>query len=312
MEFKHISVMLDECIEALNIKSDGVYMDGTLGGGGHSSEIASRLNKNGTLIMFDLDNDALSSASERLHNFECKKIFAHDNFKNFLSAMEENDITSLDGILLDLGVSSYQIDNAERGFSYITDGPLNMAMDEHAKLNAEIVVNEYSEDALERIFREYGEERFAGRIANAIVSARKRKKLHSTLELAEIIASAVPAKARYSGGHPAKRVFQAIRIEVNGELDGLRESILSMVRNGLHSGGRMAVITFHSLEDRIVKDAFNLLASDCICDKKLPVCVCHHKAEVRLLNKKPLLPTATEIKSNPRSHSAKLRVLEKL
>lgn len=312
MEFKHISVLLDECIDALDIKPDGVYIDGTLGGGGHSSEIAKRLSSEGTLVMFDLDTDALDFASERLKGNKCKMIFAHSNFKNFKKVLDENRIERVDGILLDLGVSSYQIDTAERGFSYIADGELNMAMDKNARLNAEYVVNEYSQDDLERIFREYGEEKFSKSIARAIVAQRKIEKIKTTTQLAEIIASAVPAKFRFTAGHPAKRVFQAIRIEVNGELDGLRECVLSMARDGLKSGGRMAIITFHSLEDRIVKEAFNLLASDCICDKRLPVCVCHHKAEVKLINKKPIISQQKELTENPRAHSAKLRVLEKL
>ena len=312
MEFKHISVMLDECISALNIKPDGTYMDGTLGGGGHSSAIATRLNKQGTLVMFDLDSTAINVASKRLETYPCKKIFAHTNFKNFKSVLAENNIAGLDGILLDLGVSSYQIDNSARGFSYMADGPLNMAMDENAELTAERVVNEYTAEDLERIFRDYGEERFARRIANKIVAARKIAPIHTTKQLVDIITESIPASARYSAGHPAKRVFQAIRIEVNGELAGLSEALLSMFRDGLRSGGRLAVITFHSLEDRIVKQAFNLLASDCICDKRLPVCVCHHKAEGVLVSKKPILPSTAEIASNPRAHSAKLRVIEKL
>lgn len=312
MEFKHISVMLEECINALNIKPNGTYMDGTLGGGGHSSEIAARLDKSGTLVMFDLDKTAINFASQKLNSYSCKKIFAHTNFKNFKSVLDENGIAGLDGILLDLGVSSYQIDNSERGFSYMQDGPLNMAMDENAELTAERVVNEYSSDDLERIFRDYGEERFARSIANRIVAARKIAPIHTTKQLVDIITSSIPPKARFCSGHPAKRVFQAIRIEVNGELSGLREALLSMFREGLRSGGRLAVITFHSLEDRIVKEAFHLLASDCICDKRLPVCVCHHKAEGVLVSKKPIIPSDAEINSNPRSHSAKLRVIEKL
>ena len=312
MEFKHISVMLDECISALNIKPDGTYMDGTLGGGGHSSAIATRLNKQGTLVMFDLDSTAINVASKLLETYPCKKIFAHTNFKDFKSVLAENNIAGLDGILLDLGVSSYQIDNSARGFSYMADGPLNMAMDENAELTAERVVNEYTAEDLERIFRDYGEERFARRVANKIVTARKIAPIHTTKQLVDIITESIPAYARYSAGHPAKRVFQAIRIEVNGELAGLSEALLSMFRDGLRNGGRLAVITFHSLEDRIVKEAFHLLASDCICDKRLPVCVCHHKAEGVLVSKKPIIPSDAEINSNPRSHSAKLRVIEKL
>ncbi len=312
MEFKHISVLLNECIEALNIKPNGWYMDGTLGGGGHSNQIAQRLDKNGGLVMFDLDKEAISFAKERLKDNKCSMIYAHTNFKNFKEVLVQNNIAGLDGILLDLGVSSYQIDNAERGFSYMQDGELNMAMDADADLNAEKVVNTYSQEDLTQIFSTYGEEKFSKSIAKAICEARKVKPITRTKQLVDIIVNAVPAKFRFSAGHPAKRVFQAIRIEVNGELEKLRECILSMVRDGLKQGGRLAIITFHSLEDRIVKDAFNLLASDCICDKNLPVCVCHHKEEVKLINKKPILPSEEECEQNSRAHSAKLRVLEKL
>lgn len=312
MEFKHISVMLNECIEALDIKPDGVYIDGTLGGGGHSAEIAAKLDERGTLIAFDLDTDALNFASERLKNNKCKMIFAHSNFKDFRRVLDENNIDRVDGILLDLGVSSYQIDTPERGFSYMADGALNMAMDKDAALTAQTVVNEYAVEDLERIFRDYGEERFAKSIAKAIVAERRKSPITTTKELADIVSSAMPAKFRFTGGHPAKRVFQAIRIEVNGELAGLKECVLSMARDGLKTEGRMAIITFHSLEDRIVKEAYNLLASDCICDKRLPVCVCHHTAEVKLINKKPIVSTEKELEANPRAHSAKLRVLEKL
>ena len=311
MEFKHISVMLDECIDALDIKPNGVYMDGTLGGGGHSSVIASKLNEEGKLICFDLDTDAIEFAKTRVKS-NGKVIFAHQNFKNFMSVLKENNIVGLDGILVDLGVSSYQIDNPERGFSYIQDGPLNMCMDKSAELNAEVVVNEYKKEDLCRIFREYGEERFASRIAERIVEERKQKRIVSTGMLAEIVAMAIPLKFRYENGHPAKKVFQAIRIEVNGELSGLREFLIQCVREGLNKGGRLAVITFHSLEDRIVKETFKMLSSDCLCDKRIPVCVCGHSSEVSLINKKPILPSAEELEQNSRSHSAKLRVVQKI
>ena len=311
MEFKHISVMLDECIDALDIKPNGVYMDGTLGGGGHSSVIASKLNEEGKLICFDLDTDAIEFAKTRVKS-NGKVIFAHQNFKNFMSVLKENNIVGLDGILVDLGVSSYQIDNPERGFSYIQDGPLNMCMDKSAELNAEVVVNEYKKEDLCRIFREYGEERFASRIAERIVEERKQKRIVSTGMLAEIVAMAIPLKFRYENGHPAKKVFQAIRIEVNGELSGLREFLIQCVREGLNKGGRLAVITFHSLEDRIVKETFKMLSSDCLCDKRIPVCVCGHCSEVSLINKKPILPSAEELEQNSRSHSAKLRVVQKI
>lgn len=311
MEFKHIPVMLNECISALNIKPDGVYMDGTLGGGGHSSVIASRLNEKGTLICFDLDEEAIKAASERVKS-KGKVIFVHSNYKDFVKAMAENGISGLDGILVDLGVSSYQIDNPERGFSYMNAGPLKMTMDEGQKLDAETVVNNYSAERLTQIFRDYGEERFARQIAENIVKARQLSRIQTTTELAEIVANSIPAKFRFANGHPAKRVFQAIRIEVNGELSGLSEFLIDCVRKGLNKGGRLAVITFHSLEDRIAKDAFNMLATDCLCDKKLPVCVCHHSAEVKKISRKPILPSADELAQNSRSHSAKLRVVEKL
>ena len=311
MEFKHIPVMLNECIDALNIKPDGVYMDGTLGGGGHSSVIASRLNERGTLICFDLDEEAIGVARERVKS-KGKVIFVHSNYKNFLQALVANGIKGVDGILVDLGVSSYQIDNPERGFSYMNSGPLKMTMDEGQKLDAETVVNNYSTEQLIRIFRDYGEEKFARQIAINIVKTRQIGRIKTTTELAEIVANSIPAKFRFANGHPAKRVFQAIRIEVNGELSGLGDFLLDCVRKGLNKGGRLAVITFHSLEDRIAKDTFNMLATDCLCDKKLPICVCHHTAEVKKISHKPILPSADELVQNTRSHSAKLRVVEKL
>lgn len=310
MEFKHTSVLLNECIDALNIKPNGVYMDGTLGGGGHSSVIASKLEKCGKLICFDLDKEAIEFAKTRVKSAG-QVYFVHDNFKNYEKFLQESDILGLDGVLLDLGVSSYQIDNAERGFSYMNDGPLNMCMDADAKVNAETVVNEYSKEDLTRIFFEYGEEKFSKKIADAIVKARQIAPIITTQQLADIVKKCVPFSSK-SSGHPAKRIFQAIRIEVNGELDGLREFILNCVRKNLNQGGRLAIITFHSLEDRIVKEAYKLLSSDCICDKKMPVCTCHHKAEVKLINKKPILSNEAELEINPRSHSAKLRVLEKI
>ena len=310
VEFKHFSVMKAECIQALDIKPDGVYMDGTLGGAGHSAEIASKLDK-GKLIMFDLDSDAISAAKSRLAGYNCQKYFIKDNFKNFYQHIEELWV-KLDGVLLDLGVSSYQIDEPTRGFSYISDGKLNMAMDKDAEFTAFDVVNNYTQSQLEKIFFEYGEEKYSKQIASAIAKSRKIKPIETTKQLSDLIYNAVPPKYRYSSGHPAKKVFQAIRIEVNGELDGLKDVLIDIVRRGLNKGGRLAVLTFHSLEDRIVKETFNMLASDCICDKKIPICVCKHKAEVKQIVKKPLLPSDEEIKINSRSHSAKLRIVEKL
>ncbi len=309
MEFNHYSVMKDECITNLNIKPSGVYLDGTLGGAGHSLAIGERLSRAGKLIMFDLDEDAITFSKEKLKKLVCEKIFIHDNFKNFKQYIDSLSV-KLDGVLLDLGVSSYQIDSAERGFSYMNDGPLNMAMDKNSDFTAEDVVNGYTESELIRVIREYGEEPSAVRIAKAIVSARKVDKITTTSQLADIIKRAVPAK--FSNGHPAKRTFQAIRIEVNGELKNLRECLISIVRDGLKSGGRLVILTFHSLEDRIAKETFTMLSSDCICDKKIPICVCKHTAEVKLINKKPIVASETENEANSRSHSAKLRVIEKL
>ncbi len=311
MEFKHIPVMLKECIDNLNIKPNGVYVDCTLGGGGHSSLIASRLDKDGTLICFDLDDEAISYASQHI---QChgKVHYVHSNFKNIVSELQKLGIYQVDGILADFGVSSYQIDNAERGFSYMQDGPLNMAMNRNAERTAEYIVNNYSEQNLVDIFSKYGEEKYSKRIANAIVDKRKQEYISSTKQLVKIIEESVPTKARYEAGHPAKRVFQALRIEVNQELAGLDVFLYDCVRKLLSINGRLVIITFHSLEDRIVKDAFKLMCSDCICDKKIPICVCNHHPEVMLVNKKPILPTDEELQNNSRSHSAKVRVVQKL
>ena len=311
MEFKHIPVMLNECIDMLNIKSNGNYMDATLGGGGHSSVIAGKLNSAGKLICFDLDKEAIAFAKTRVKS-QGQVIFVNDNYKNFYKYLDQNNINRLDGILVDLGISSYQIDNPERGFSYMQDGPLNMCMDKDAKFNAENLVNEYTEQQLSKIFFEYGEEKFSKKIANNIVKARKIQPIITTLQLAKIIEESIPLKFRFANGHPAKRVFQAIRIEVNGELDKLKEFLQDCVRLGLNKDGRLAVITFHSLEDRIAKETFKELNQDCICDKKIPICVCHHKAEVKLVTKKPILPSEQELQLNSRSHSAKLRVVQKI
>ena len=308
MEYKHISVLLDECITGLNIQQNGVYVDGTVGGGGHSFEIASRLGSSGKLIGFDKDETALDVARGRLSVFGDKVKLVHCDFKEFARTLDDMGIDKVNGILLDLGVSSYQIDTADRGFSYIHDAPLDMRMDTTSPLTAYDVVNNYSESELIDLFQNYGEEKYTKRIARAIVSHRRIKPIKTTLELSKIIEDSVPAGGQ---GHPAKRVFQALRIEVNQELDNLYECILSMARR-LVSGGRLCIISFHSLEDKIVKDAYNLLCSDCICDKKLPVCICNHKREAILVNKKPILAGESELKNNSRSHSAKLRILQKL
>ena len=310
INFSHRSVLLDECIEALAIKENGIYVDGTAGGGGHSYEIAKRLGS-GMLIAIDQDAAAIEAASNRLAPFGDRVKVVRDNFSNLTSVCESLGIAKIDGLLLDLGVSSYQLDTAERGFSYMADAPLDMRMDKRAALDACRVVNEYSEAELKRIFWEYGEERFSGRIAARIVAQRNQQPILTTGELVQIIKSAIPAGMREGGSHPAKRTFQAIRIEVNKELNVIAPAIDSAVKL-LDEGGRIAIITFHSLEDRIVKQKFAELASGCTCPKDFPVCVCGKQPELRLVNRKPILPTAEELAENPRSHSAKLRVAEKL
>ncbi|EOR26726.1 16S rRNA m(4)C1402 methyltransferase [Clostridium sartagoforme AAU1] len=310
MEFKHISVLLNECIEGLNIKENGIYVDGTLGGGGHSLEILKKLSKEGTLIGIDQDKDALKAASERLQNFENVK-FVHSNFYNIDSILNSLDIEKIDGMLMDLGVSSYQLDEGDRGFSYMQEAPLDMRMNRENSLSAYEVVNEYEETEIYRIIRDYGEEKFAKRIARFIVENRQNKPIETTVELVEIIKAAIPAKARREGPHPAKRTFQAIRIEVNSELSILNKAIEDGV-NRLNKGGRMAIITFHSLEDRIVKLKFKELATSCTCPKDFPICVCGGVAKVKLISRKAIDPSKEEVEENPRSRSAKLRIIEKI
>ena len=310
MEFNHVSVLLNECLDALNIKEDGIYVDGTLGGAGHSSEILKRLSKNGRLIGIDQDADALKAAGIRLQNFD-NVTFVHNNFYNIKQILDDLDIQEVDGILMDLGVSSYQLDTGERGFSYMKDAPLDMRMNRDNELSAYEVINEYSEEELYRIIRDYGEEKFAKRIATFIVNAREEKNIETTLELVEIIKNAIPAKARREGPHPAKRTFQAIRIEVNSELSILNRAMEDGVSK-LSKGGRMAIITFHSLEDRIVKNKFRDLAVACRCPKEFPVCVCGEKAKVKVITRKAIEPSKEEVEINPRSRSAKLRVIEKI
>ena len=308
--FSHRSVLLDECIEALDIKEDGIYIDGTAGGGGHSFEIAKRLTT-GLLIAVDQDADAIEAAGKRLAPYGDRVKIVRDNFCNLDSVCASLGIDKIDGLLLDLGVSSYQLDTAERGFSYMADAPLDMRMDKRAALDAYRVVNEYSEAELKRIIWEYGEERFSGRIAARIVKERANKPITTTGELVQLIKSAMPAGVREGGSHPAKRTFQAIRIEVNKELNVIAPAIDSAV-NLLDEGGRIAIITFHSLEDRIVKETFAEAASGCTCPRDFPVCVCGKKPRLRLVNRKPILPSAEELAENHRSHSAKLRVAEKV
>ena len=310
MEFNHISVLLNECLEGLNIKENGIYVDGTLGGAGHSSEILKRLSNEGRLIGIDQDTDALKAAKERLKNYS-NVTFVHSNFSSIENVLNNLNIDGVDGILMDLGVSSYQLDEGERGFSYMKDAPLDMRMNRDKDFFAYNVINEYSEEDLYRIIRDYGEEKFARRIASFIVENRQEKNIETTLELVEIIKSAIPAKARREGPHPAKRTFQAIRIEVNSELSILNKTIEDGVGK-LNKGGRMAIITFHSLEDRIVKNKFRDLAVSCRCPKEFPVCVCGEKAKVKVISRKAIEPTKEEVDINPRSRSAKLRVIEKL
>ncbi len=309
-EFSHYSVMLPECMEALRV-GDGIYIDCTAGGGGHSFAIASRLNGNGRLIAIDQDADAIRAAGERLAPYSDRVTLVRSNFSEVASVARDLELPKVQGALIDLGVSSYQLDTAERGFSYMQDAPLDMRMNQDAQLTAWQVVNEYSEADLKRILYNYGEEQFAPRIVSAIAKARADKPIETTGELTAIIKSAIPAKARDGGHHPAKKSFQAIRIEVNHELD-IIEPTLRALCDLLAPGGRLAVLTFHSLEDRIVKQTFASLAQGCTCPPSFPVCVCGKKPQGRVITRKPLLPSEAELTENPRSRSAKLRVFEKL
>ena len=308
--FSHISVLLDECLEGLAIKPDGVYVDGTLGGAGHSSQIAKRLTT-GRLIGIDRDPIALQAASERLQPYRDRVTLVHSNFCEMAQVVRNLGLSGVDGILLDLGVSSPQLDDAERGFSYMADAPLDMRMDSQDALSAHTVVNTWSESELKRILFEYGEERYAPRIAAAICRRRAEKPIETTLELVDIIRGAMPPAALREKQHPAKRSFQAIRIEVNGELDVIAPAI-EAAAGLLRPHGRIAIITFHSLEDRIVKQTYTKLATGCICPRDFPVCVCGHKPILSPIGRKPILPSAEELKENPRSHSAKLRVAERV
>ncbi len=311
INFSHRPVLLDECIEGLHIRPDGTYIDGTAGGAGHSSVIASHLGERGRLLALDQDETAVAVATERLSVFGERARVVRSNFCELASVCELLGIKEIDGLLLDLGVSSYQLDTAERGFSYQADAPLDMRMDNRNPLTARTVVNEYSEDAIRRILFEYGEERFSSRIAANIIREREKAPIETTGELAEIVKRSIPAAARDGGHHPAKRSFQALRIEVNAELDVIAPAIRSAV-SLLAKGGRIAIITFHSLEDRIVKQTFSELAQGCTCPKSFPVCVCGKKPLLRVVSRKPILPSAEELEINPRARSAKLRVAEKL
>ena len=310
MDFSHKSVLLKETIEGLNVRKGKIYLDGTLGGAGHSYEILKKLHGTGLLIGIDQDEEALKAARERLSEFKNVEYF-NLNYIDFEKALDELGIEKIDGVLLDIGVSSYQFDNPERGFSYRFDAPLDMRMDKSLEISAKDIVNTYSEDEITEIIREYGEEKWASRISKFIVQERKNKKIDTTFELVEIIKNAIPAGARRNGPHPAKRTFQALRIEVNKELDVLKNSIDKFVHR-LNPGGRIAIITFHSLEDRIVKNSFKYLEKDCICPPTSPICTCNKKREIKIITRKPITASEEELKENNRSHSAKLRIAEKL
>lgn len=309
--FSHTSVLLYECIDSLNIRDGYTYIDCTAGGGGHSLEIAKRMGENSRLICFDRDKSAISAATERLKDYLDRVTFINDNFSNIDSVIRELNITNLGGVLADLGCSSFQFDSPERGFSYMHDAELDMRMDRDSSLTAYKIVNEYSESELKRIIYEYGEERFAPRIAAEICKRRSTGKIKTTFELSDVIKSAIPKAARIDGPHPAKRTFQAIRIEVNGELDAI-EPMIRTAANCMNKSGRIVIISFHSLEDRIVKQAYRALSQGCTCPRDFPVCVCGKRPILKDITKKPILPTDNEINDNPRARSAKLRVAEKL
>ena len=309
MEFKHKPVLLQECIEGLNIKKDGVYVDGTLGGAGHSSEILKRLSSKGQLIGIDRDEEALAAAKEKLKDFQ-NVTYLHGNHDDIKELLQNIGINKVDGILLDLGVSSYQLDERSRGFSYMGDSTLDMRMDKTQELTAEIVINEYSEEQLAKIIDEYGEEKFSKKIAANIVKERKNKPIKTTMELVEIIRKSIPI-SKQKDGHPAKRTFQAIRIEVNNEIEPLKETVKQCIES-LNEKGRLCIITFHSLEDRAVKQAYAELEGKCTCPKDLPYCVCGAKSEGKIINKKPIIATQEEQTENSRSKSAKLRIFEKI
>ena len=309
MEFKHKSVLLEETIDGLAVKPDGVYVDGTLGGGGHSYEICKRLSDKGRLIGIDQDEDAIAAATKRLEEFKDRVTIVRSNYCNMRQVLKDLGIETVDGIVLDLGVSSYQLDTVDRGFSYKYDTELDMRMDRRQSLTAKEIVNTYSEKDLFRIFRDYGEDQFSKNIAKHIVRNRQEKEIATTFELNEIIKAAIPAKFRMNG-HPSKRVFQAIRIECNKELDVLRDSMDDMIAM-LNPGGRLSIITFHSLEDRIVKSAFRKNENPCTCPPSFPVCMCGKKSKGKVITRKPILPSEEEMEMNSRSKSAKLRIFEK-
>ena len=311
MEFKHVSVLLDETIENLDIKPDGIYVDGTLGGAGHAREVCKRLGENGRFIGIDQDEEAIAVSKKRLEEFGEKVTIVKNNYVHMKQVLQAQGIDKVDGIVLDLGVSSYQLDNAERGFSYMEDAPLDMRMDREQPITAKDIVNRYPEAELVRIIKDYGEERYARNIARNILREREKKEIETTGQLVDIIRSSMPAKARNGKGHPAKRTFQAIRIECNQELEVLREALDDMIEL-LNEGGRLCIITFHSLEDRMVKNSFRKAEQPCTCPPDFPVCVCGKKSKGKVVTRKPILPSEEEIKENSRSKSAKLRVFKKV
>ena len=310
MEFKHVSVLLQETVDGLNVKPDGIYVDGTLGGGGHSYEVCTRLGAKGSIIGIDQDEAAIEAASIRLKDFGEKVTIVRSNYCDMKSRLHELGIDKVDGIMLDLGVSSYQLDTADRGFSYREDAPLDMRMDQRSEMTARDIVNDYSEMDLYRVIRDYGEDKFAKNIARHIVRERAKRPIETTGELTEVIRHAIPMKFQKKTGHPAKRTFQAIRIELNRELDVLRDSLDDMI-DMLNPGGRLCIITFHSLEDRIVKSAFKKNETPCTCPSDFPVCVCGKVSKGRVITRKPILPSEEEMEVNSRSKSAKLRIFER-
>ncbi len=310
IEFSHKPVMLEECMQGLRLKDGGIYFDGTVGGGGHSYEILARTSPGGRLIATDLDDYAIQAAENRLREFAGRYAIYKSNYKDFEEVFEKAGVDKPDGVLLDFGVSSFQLDEASRGFSYMKDAPLDMRMDKDSAFSAEDVVNGYSEQALAKILKEYGEEKFAMRIAQNIAKARSKKAIRTTGELSQIVEESIPAKFRHNGPC-ARKTFQAIRIEVNGELEGLERAVRGLTLR-LKKGGRICILTFHSLEDRIVKNVFRDLATDCICDKSLPVCVCGRKKEIEIVTTKPIIASEEETEKNSRSKCAKLRIAERL
>ena len=310
MEFKHVSVLLQETVDGLNVKPDGIYVDGTLGGGGHSYEVCTRLGAKGSIIGIDQDEAAIEAASIRLKDFGEKVTIVRSNYCDMKSRLHELGIDKVDGIMLDLGVSSYQLDTADRGFSYREDAPLDMRMDQRSEMTARDIVNDYSEMDLYRVIRDYGEDKFAKNIARHIVQERAKRPIETTGELTEVIRHAIPMKFQKKTGHPAKRTFQAIRIELNRELDVLRDSLDDMI-DMLNPGGRLCIITFHSLEDRIVKSAFKKNENPCTCPPDFPVCVCGKVSKGCVVTRKPILPSEEELEYNSRSKSAKLRIFER-